>query len=68
MCSAGSPPPPPPPPPPINPGTEVDEAVKTARRKERKKLAAASGRDSTILSPGLLSSTARTSKKTLLGY
>lgn len=66
MCSAGSPPPPPPPPIQAN-ETDVSEAVKHARRKERKKLAAAAGRQSTILTPGLGSSPAKTSRRTLMG-
>lgn len=66
MCSAGSPPPPPPPP--VQPERNVvDQSVKDARSKERKRLARVAGRDSTILTPGLANTTANISKKTLLG-
>jgi hypothetical protein len=73
MCFGGSKPAPPPPPPaavkmPAPPATQIDPAVKSARKNEKKAAAQLAGRQSTILtgSRGVLEE-ANTSKKTLLG-
>ena len=73
MCFGGSKPaPPPPPPPPVQmpapPATQIDPAVKSARRNEKKNAAMLAGRKATILtgSQGVLDD-AYTQKKTLMG-
>lgn len=66
MCSKSPPTPPPPPPPPVQ-EKGVSRAVKEVRRRSRKKLASSAGRDSTILSPGLVNEEAKLNKRTLLG-
>ena len=66
MCTKSPAAPPPPPPPPTQ-EKAVSQAVKDVRRRTRKKLASAAGRDSTILSPGLVNEEAKLNKRTLLG-
>lgn len=73
MCSspniAPPPEPPPLPPPPPPPPTRVDPAVKASRNNARKKFSAGAGRSGTVLTQpkGLLTQSANTQTKTLLG-
>lgn len=65
---APMPPPPPPPPAPPPPPTPMAPGVQKARKNTRRRAALAGGRKGTILTgPGGLSTTAQTTKKTLLG-